>query len=79
MIKTIKVNIKIIGNIVFVRLKIFNFLKLKKKKKKFVERLKIHLVEDKDMMSCAKTCSIIKRISSIQFTKPRMPLASWVR
>ena len=33
MIKTIKVNIKIIGNIVFVRLKIFNFLKLKKKKK----------------------------------------------
>ena len=32
MIKTIKVNIKIIGNIVFVKLKIFNFLKLKKKK-----------------------------------------------
>ena len=50
MIKKIKVNIKIFSNIVFVRLKIFNFLKLFFYKN-FVERLKIHLEEDKNMMS----------------------------
>ena len=51
MIKTIKVNIKNFGNIVFVRQKIFNFLKLFFFFFKFAERLKIHLEEDKNMMS----------------------------
>lgn len=50
MIKTIKVNIKIFGNIVC-QTKNFQFLETFKKKKKIVERLKIHLEEDKNMMS----------------------------